>query len=261
MNAKWIGIVGSGILVQLCFIVGAAESAEKHRDMEGNPQDSANRVTWAIVLHGGAGNVRRDLPQESVQAYRAALKDALRRGRQMLERGSTSLEAVEAVLRVMEDNPLFNAGRGAVFTHDAKHELDASIMDGRTMACGAVAGVTTVKHPITLARLVMERTPHVMLAGPGADEFAGEIGVDRVANDYFSTEHRRQQLDEALEKEGRAQGTDPLKDSAVQRAGDVYGTVGCVALDLHGNLAAGTSTGGLTNKRHGRVGDSPIIGA
>jgi len=216
---------------------------------------------WAIVLHGGAGTMPKDQPQETIQAYRAALNDALQRGRNILVEGGSSLDAVENVIRTLEDHPLFNAGRGAVFTHDATHELDASIMDGRTLACGAVANVTTVKHPITLARLVMERTSHVLLAGPGADRFATEVGVDRVQNEYFSTENRRRQLDDAQQRQRVKKQADPLKDSSLQRNDERYGTVGCVALDRHGNLAAGTSTGGLTNKRAGRIGDSPVIGA
>lgn len=221
----------------------------------------AERIAWAIVLHGGAGTIREDPLRDANQQHRAALSETLQRGRSVLERGGTSLDAVETVVRALEDDPRFNAGRGSVFTHDGIHELDASIMEGRNLACGAVAGVRTVKHPVTLARLVMERTRHVMLSGAGADRFAATAGVELVANSYFSTDHRRRQLDEALEGERRAQPAHPLQDSAIRSEDQRYGTVGCVALDRNGDLAAATSTGGLTNKRHGRIGDSPIIGA
>ncbi len=220
-----------------------------------------NRPQWAIVLHGGAGTISRDQPQEVIQAHRAALRDALHRGISILEQGGTSLDAVEQVIRALEDAPVFNAGRGAVFTHEGTHELDASLMDGRTLACGAVANVTTIRHPIAAARLVMERTRHVLLAGPGADQFAARMGLEPVPNEFFSTDARRRQLQRAQQREREQLQADPLEDSA-RRFGDRrYGTVGCVALDGQGNLAAGTSTGGLTNKRAGRIGDSPIIGA
>jgi L-asparaginase / beta-aspartyl-peptidase len=204
-----------------------------------------SRPNWAIVLHAGAGNFSRDQLQESGEPHRAALMMALKRGRRILQsEQGTSLTAVEIVVRALEDCPWFNAGRGSVFTHEGLHELDASIMDGRTLACGAVANTRVAQHPITLARRVMEQTPHVMLAGAGADAFAAGSRVRLVPNSYFSTPYRRRQWEDALSS-----------------TSDKFGTVGCVALDRHGNLAAGTSTGGLTNKRPGRVGDSPIIGA
>lgn len=217
---------------------------------------------WAIVIHGGAGTIRKDRPAEDLQLHRQSLEAALNAGRQILNQGGSALDAVTSTIRMMENAPVFNAGRGAVFTHDGHHELDASIMDGRTLACGAVAGVRTVKNPILAARLVMEKTRHVMLVGPGADQFAKEMNLELVPQDYFSTEARRQQLERAIEKERQSGAADPLDDSGGESAkGDKFGTVGCVALDVQGNLAAGTSTGGLTNKRHGRIGDSPIIGA
>ena len=284
MRFRWIGWLGGGILLWLSALAVSAELPSGRmdamsRDVDSPPSSAdgetvtmsnsggttqflpAARPDWAIVLHGGAGTISRDQPQQSIQAHRAALKDALQRGCRILDQSGSSLDAVEQVLRVLEDHPLFNAGRGAVFTHEGTHELDASVMDGRTLACGAVANVTTAKHPISLARLVMERTRHVLLAGPGADRFAVEMGIDVVPNEYFSTDHRRQQLDEAQQRQREQQQVDPLKDSAARSADQRYGTVGCVALDRHGNLAAGTSTGGLTNKRAGRIGDSPIIGA
>lgn len=223
--------------------------------------DATTRPRWAIVLHGGAGTIPRDQPQEAIQAHRAALRDALRRGVGILEQGGTSLDAVEQVIRALEDAPMFNAGRGSVFTHAGTHELDASLMDGRTLQCGAVASVTTVRYPISAARLVMEETRHVLLAGPGADQFAAQMGLEPVLNEFFSTDSRRQQLQRAQQRERDQQLPDPLKDSAIRSGDQCYGTVGCVALDSNGNLAAGTSTGGLTNKRAGRIGDSPIIGA
>jgi beta-aspartyl-peptidase (threonine type) len=201
---------------------------------------------WAIAVQAGAGTIPRDMPEERVRLYLERLELALRTGVAVLESGGTSLDAVEQVLRQIEDDPLFNAGRGAVFNHDGGHELDASVMDGSSLACGAVAGVHTVKNPISLARLVMEQSPHVLLSGDGAERFADETGVERVDQEYFFTERRWRALQEALER-----GTAP----------PATGTAGATALDRHGNLAAGTSTGGLTNKWAGRIGDSPIVGA
>lgn len=184
--------------------------------------------------------------EEARQEYENALRAALELGKKLLEEGTPGLDVVEQVISAMEDDPHFNAGKGAVFTHEGKNELDASIMDGRTLACGAVTGVTTVKHPIQLARLVMEKSRHVLFSGAGAEKFADEVGVERVDPEYFYTERRYRQLQEALAKAKEARET---------------GTVGVVVLDKQGNLAAGTSTGGMTDKRFGRVGDSPIVGA
>lgn len=196
-----------------------------------------------LVIHGGAGAMpRASMTAAKEKAYRAGLETALDAGYAILERGGTSLDAVVEVVRILEDDPQFNAGRGAVLNHLGLAELDASLMDGRTLAAGAVAGVAHVKNPILLARLVMEKSPHVMLIGAGAEEFALENGVDLVPNAYFHTEHRKRQLEQVQKK---------------QRTG----TVGAVALDRNGNLAAATSTGGMEDKRFGRVGDSPIIGA
>lgn len=214
------------------------------------------RMKWAIVLHGGAGTPPSDSTPEQDKAWREGLKEALDAGKTILEKGGSSLDAVEATVRELEDNPLFNAGKGAVFNSAGGHELDASIMDGRTLDGGGVASVTTVKNPISLARLVMEKTRHVLLAGEGAETFASEEKVDRVSNESFSTEARRKSWERARAKEAEenAQRVPPPSDSQ-------YGTVGCVALDEKGNIAAATSTGGLTNKKFGRVGDSPILGA
>jgi beta-aspartyl-peptidase (threonine type) len=211
------------------------------------PSAPAERPAWALAIHGGAGAPGRDMPEERRRAYVTALSALLEEGRVRLERGDRALDVVEALVARMEDDPLFNAGRGAVFTADATHELDAAIMDGATLAGAGVAGLTTVRHPVALARLVMEKTSHVLLVGPGAERFADETGVERVANEWFSTPERR----EALEK-ARA-------EAAAKAASK--GTVGAVALDRAGHLAAATSTGGMTNKRPGRVGDVPILGA
>jgi beta-aspartyl-peptidase (threonine type) len=206
---------------------------------------------WVLAIHGGAGVINRgDLTPEKEAAYRAGLAAALEAGSKVLRGGGSSLDAVEATLRVLEDDPIFNAGRGAVFTAQGRNELDASIMDGRTRAAGAVTGVTRTKNPISLARAVMERSPHVMLAGDGADAFSREQGLEQVDPSYFRTEERWQQL-EAWRKE-HSSAIDPTHR---------FGTVGAVALDTQGHLAAGTSTGGLTGKQWGRVGDSPVIGA
>ena len=199
-------------------------------------------VEFSIAIHGGAGTItRKNMTPGKENAYRSKLKETLNVGYSILNKGGTSLDAVEATIRIMENSELFNAGKGAVFTNAGTNELDASIMDGRNLKAGAVARVKTVKNPISAARKVMEETWHVMLSGDGADKFAKEQGLDIVDPSYFYTQRR----------------WDSLKKIQVEK----HGTVGCVALDKHGNLAAGTSTGGLTNKRWGRVGDSPIIGA
>ena len=205
----------------------------------------------AIGIHGGAGSIPRHLLTQSEEKhYRAGLESALDAGYAVLERGGSSLDAVSTAVRLLEDDPLFNAGRGAALTRDGAVELDAAIMDGRQQRAGAVACVRNVKNPIELARRVMEATRHVLLVGAGAEEFAAEEGFTPVPNTYFQTEERRQQL-EATQK--------GLCTSEL--VGSPQGTVGAVALDSNGNLAAATSTGGMTNKRAGRVGDSPLIGA
>jgi beta-aspartyl-peptidase (threonine type) len=208
----------------------------------------------SIAIHGGAGVIgRASMTAENERAYRADLERALDAGYGVLEKGGSSLDAVVAAVRILEDSPYFNAGKGAVFSHAGINELDAAIMDGATQKAGAVAGVRHVKNPIDLARLVMERTPHVLLTGEGAEEFALEQGVELVPGSYFYTERRWKQLEEAQKSERTASVSN--EDIAY------FGTVGAVARDKGGNLAAATSTGGMTNKRWGRVGDSPIIGA
>jgi beta-aspartyl-peptidase (threonine type) len=209
-----------------------------------------------LVIHGGAGVERAGMTPQSEDKARAALELALRHGYGELRAGKTATDAVTAALTVLEDDPLFNAGRGAVFSHDGRNELDASIMDGATLAAGAVAGVHRIRNPILLARAVMERSPHVMMVGEGAEKFAAEQGFQFADPAYFRTEKRWQELQKALK--GDADG---VKLSARVAALKHFGTVGAVARDSQGRLAAGTSTGGMTDKRYGRVGDSPIIGA
>ncbi|MBX3703366.1 MAG: isoaspartyl peptidase/L-asparaginase [Steroidobacteraceae bacterium] len=207
----------------------------------------------AIAIHGGAGVISRaSMSPENERAYRADLERALDAGYGILEQGGSSLDAIVTAVKILEDSPYFNAGKGAVFSHSGINELDAAIMDGATQKAGAVAGVKHVRNPIELARMVMERTPHVLLAGEGAEEFALEQGVTLVPGSYFHTERRWKQLEEAQRQDRVADAT---------RDTDYFGTVGAVARDRHGNLAAATSTGGMTNKRWGRIGDSPIIGA
>jgi L-asparaginase / beta-aspartyl-peptidase len=209
--------------------------------------DPQRQIEFALVIHGGAGNITRDsISPELDAAYRKALTDALQAGYQILEKGGSSLEAVETAIRIMEDDSLFNAGRGAVFTAEGTNELDAAIMDGQTLNAGAIAGVKRITNPITLARLVMEDSRHVMMAREGAETFGEQYGIETVPEEYFYTERRWRALQRVREREAEP---------------DNIGTVGAVALDKAGNLAAGTSTGGRTNKRFGRIGDVPVIGA
>lgn len=215
-----------------------------------------------LVIHGGAGVIERaSMSSEREAEYRARLTEALNAGYAVLDRGGPALEAVTAAINIMEDSPLFNAGKGAVFNADGICELDASIMDGRTQAAGAIAGVHHIKNPINLARDVMLKSPHVMMAGAGAEKFAQSLGYELVPNEYFQTDWRREQLKkaQAKEKDGKERTAAVPADYFTRTLR--WGTVGCVALDKAGNLAAGTSTGGMTNKKFGRVGDAPVIGA
>lgn len=227
---------------------------------------------WALVVHGGAGVIEREsMDAETDAAYRAAMNRALQTGAAVLSEGGSALDAVEAVIREMEDDPLFNAGRGAVFSAAGLNELDAAIMDGETLNAGAIAGVTRIQHPISLARLVMEESRHLMFTGDGAETFAEEQGMAFVDPAWFFTERRWQALERALASQGlpippRPEGApepEPVDHTELDRLDREhrFGTVGVVVLDGNGNIAAGTSTGGLTAKRWGRVGDSPIIGA
>ncbi|MEL1251837.1 isoaspartyl peptidase/L-asparaginase family protein [Aurantiacibacter gilvus] len=210
---------------------------------------------WRLVIHGGAGTIAREnMTPERDAEIRAALASALETGSVVLAAGGSALDAVEATIRVLEDDPNFNAGRGAVFTVEGRNELDSSIMDGRTRDTGAVAGVTATRHPITLARAVMEDSPHVMMASGGADTFSLEQGLEQAPPEWFYTQERYDQLQRFLARD--------LSDAGDLAGADFkFGTVGAVAIDMEGNLAAGTSTGGTTGKLYGRVGDSPVIGA
>ncbi len=223
----------------------------------------------AIVIHGGAGTItRKNMSAEMEKAYREGLFTALQKGYAVLKNGGSSLDAVEAAVMEMENNPLFNAGKGAVFTHEGKNEMDAAIMNGANLAAGAIAGVSTIRNPIRTARKVMENSEHVMLTGKGAEEFAASQGEAIVDPSYFYTEKRWEGLQRALKAEkteldhaDTVRKTSPKTGYLIFDEGKKFGTVGAVALDKQGNLAAATSTGGMTNKRWNRVGDAPIIGA
>jgi L-asparaginase / beta-aspartyl-peptidase len=222
------------IILLVQFSIGAGECSAQQKTGK-----------YTIVIHGGAGTISKDLPDDIKKAYTDALAHALKIGQDILAKGGKSIDAVEAVIQYFETDPKFNAGIGAVFTSDGKHELDACVMEGQDLSTGAVAGVEHIAHPIELARLVMEKTPHVLFAGEGADQLGKKFGLKWVPNSYFDTPSRK----EAWEK------------WKARMDKEKHGTVGCVCLDEYGNIAAGTSTGGLTGKMPGRVGDSPICGA
>ncbi|MBS0856774.1 MULTISPECIES: isoaspartyl peptidase/L-asparaginase [unclassified Tatumella] len=218
----------------------------------------------AIVIHGGAGTITRSaLSPEKEQQYRQALQEIITAGQDILTAGGSATDAVTEAVRLLEECPLFNAGKGSVFTHQGTHELDACLMDGRTRQAGAVAAVSRVRNPVLAAKAVLEHSPHVLLAGPGADDFAAAQGLEMVSKDFYSTAERFAQLQQALQSDGilldhdaaALQGGDPIDPKSK------FGTVGAVALDAAGNLASATSTGGLTNKRAGRIGDTPLPGA
>ena len=233
------------ILIALLFVAASANAQEKH---------------IMLVMHGGAGTITRgSMTAEMETQYRDTLALALRTGQAVLMKGGTSVDAVEASIHILEDSPLFNAGKGAVFTHEGKNEMDAAIMEGKTKMAGAVAGVTIIRNPISAARAVMEKSPHVMMTGRGAELFATKMGLEIVDPSYFWTERRWKGLQQELIKEQQRQAN---PHAEIKSDDDTrHGTVGAVALDVNGNLAAGTSTGGTTNKQYGRIGDSPIIGA
>ncbi len=218
-------------------------------------ENNAKEPVFGLVIHGGAGTIKREnLDFETEEKIRQKLKEALKAGYKVLENNGTAVDAVEAAINVLEDSPLFNAGRGAVFTNSETNELDCSIMDGKTLNAGAAAGVRHVKNPISLAKLIMKKSNHVMLSGMGAEEFARRNGLAMMPDNYFATEKRLKQLKKLKNKK-----ISYLQDKANEN--HKFGTVGAVALDKEGNIAAGTSTGGMTNKKFGRIGDSPIIGA
>lgn len=218
----------------------------------------SDKPKTALAIHGGAGTLERSaMTPEKEAAYSEALRCALLAGDEVLQHGGDALSAVEFAVRSLEDCPLFNAGRGAVFTHSKTHELDAAIMDGKTLGAGAVAGISGIANPIQLARAVMEKSNHVLLAGKGALDFATSLGFETKPDDYFFTEFRYNQLMQVIHEEGSFLDHSVSGDSNEKK----FGTVGAVALDVHGNLAAATSTGGMTNKRFGRIGDTPLIGS
>jgi len=224
----------------------------------------AKNVPFAIAIHGGAGTIEKArFTPEKEAAYRAKLTESVEAGYAILEKGGTSLDALTAAINILENSPFFNAGKGAVYTHDETHEMDASIMDGKNRQAGAVAGVKHIENPINLARLVMDESVHVMLSGDGAETFAKSQGVGLVDNTIFDTDHRYKSLQRAKAKMEKAKQQNKDYQAAHQSLEVEYkvGTVGAVALDKFGNIAAGTSTGGMTNKRYGRIGDSPVIGA
>lgn len=229
-------------------------------------QVSAQQKKYVMVIHGGAGTIlKKNMSPEKEAAYIAALTKALNAGYAEIKAGKSSLDAVEATIHVLENDPHFNAGKGAVFTHDGRNELDAAIMDGKTLMAGSVAGVTTIKNPISAARAVMEKSEHVMMVGAGADQFAKEVGLEIVDPKYFWTKERWDGLQQAIKEDSTKavldHGSKKSELFGIKNHDYKFGTVGCVALDKSGNLAAGTSTGGMTNKKYGRVGDAPIIGA
>ena len=254
-----------------CMLMGAAVLMTAQTTIPAQAPQNARR--WSIVVHGGAGVIERSqLGPEGDKAYREGLRRAIEAGTAVLDKNGSALDAVEAAIHVLEDDPHFNAGHGAVFTREGKNEMDSAIMDGSNLMAGAVAGAQHTRHPISAARAVMEKSPHVMIAGPGADAFAKSVGLEQEPASYFFTESRWQSLVKQLTKEGKPI---PPRPEGVPASGPVipvaqleespdthmYGTVGVVALDRHGNVAAGTSTGGMQGKIPGRVGDSPIIGA
>ena len=241
-------LIGIFFIANCLFLIAQSEVDQA----KVNTLTSSNNNTWVLVIHGGAGGMQKGtMPPEEEKAYMQKLDEALHTGSAILQNGGSSLDAVETVVRFMEDCPLFNAGKGAVLNDEGKAELDASIMDGKSLKAGAVAGVTTIKNPISAARKVMENSRHVMLIDGGAEVFAKQQGLEIVDPAYFITEKVRKNWEKSKQMK-QNEGKDKDKKQ---------GTVGAVALDQNGNLAAATSTGGMMNKMHGRVGDSPIIGA
>jgi len=248
-------------LLCVVLLILSCENDKKAAKNGPDPSEKSeeNASTFGIVIHGGAGTILKENMSDSLEdAYKAKLEEAIRVGHDILANGGSAMEAVTKTINVMEDSPLFNAGKGAVFTHEETNELDASVMDGATLNAGAVAGVTRIKNPIDLALEVMNNSPHVMLSGKGAEVFAAERGFELVDPMYFYTERRFQSLQNVKKRESENK-ISVIEDPFIKNS--KFGTVGCAALDKNGNLAAGTSTGGMTNKRWNRIGDAPIIGA
>jgi beta-aspartyl-peptidase (threonine type) len=251
------------LVLFLCFTCKNETGSKQNPKAENTTEKTSEKPEFAIIIHGGAGTIlKKNMTPEKEAAYSAKLEEAIRVGYEVLKNGGSSLDAVTKTINIMEDSPLFNAGKGAVFTNAETNELDASIMDGKTLNAGASAGTTNVKYPIDLARAIMDKSQHVMMAGSGAEKFAKEQGLEIVDPTYFYTERRFNSLHNAKKREQVELDHD---DKTAFYDGDIkdykFGTVGCAALDKDGNLAAGTSTGGMTNKRWGRVGDAPIIGS
>lgn len=249
INSKSIGII---LLFILLLTITSCSKSEENKIKQNKK--------FGLVIHGGAGNINRDnISEENIKKYKQKLNEALSKGYKILENGGKSLDAVEAVIVVLENSPLFNAGKGAVFTNAGTNELDAAIMDGSNLNAGTVAGITKVKNPIKLARAVMEKSEHVMMIGRGAEQFAMVQNLEIVNPKYFYTERRWKSLQKIKENEKKENSKEEsyLNENSFKK----FGTVGCVALDKMGNLSAATSTGGMTNKKYGRVGDVPIIGA
>lgn len=258
-----------------CLLMSSCDQASNKDSTDVSPtpriREGLYTQTFGLVIHGGAGTIKKENRSDSLEVlYKAKLTEAITTGHQILEKGGSSMEAVTACIRIMEDSPLFNAGKGAVFTHEGTNELDASVMDGKTLNAGAVAGVKRIKNPINLAVEVMNNSKHVLLSREGAEEFAQKRGFELVNPTYFYTQKRYQSLQRAIkgaQVELEHNGMDKKTSALDKGYQDIFirdtkfGTVGCIALDKEGNLAAGTSTGGMTNKRWNRIGDSPIIGA
>ena len=244
------------ILSFLIAIFFLSCQSKENNSVTNDKNEVSKPLAYAIAIHGGAGTIlKKNMTPEKEQNYLQALEQALATGEQMLKDGADGLDVIETVIMQLENNPLFNAGKGAVYNHEGKNELDASIMEGKMMNAGAVGGVTILKNPIKTARAVMEQTKHVLLVGKGAEQFAKEIGHEIVSPNYFHNQRRLDALERAKAKE-KATGSIDIQGEDFK-----FGTVGCAVLDKNGNLAAGTSTGGMTNKKWNRIGDSPIIGA
>lgn len=245
------------ILAVLSSIISCDQNQVETLDVS----NATSKQSFGLVIHGGAGTILKENMSDSLEtAYRLKLEEAIKKGHKILENGGTSMAAVTAAINIMENSPLFNAGKGAVFTNHETNELDASVMNGQTLNAGAVSGVTNVKNPINLAVAVMDKSEHVMLSGKGAEKFAQEQGIEQVDPSYFYTERRFKSLQRVKEQEKMTTKKIALVEDPYIKS-TKFGTVGCAALDKHGNLAAGTSTGGMTNKRYNRIGDAPIIGA
>ncbi|MEJ7693822.1 isoaspartyl peptidase/L-asparaginase [Daejeonella sp.] len=254
---KRIKLLGA---VLLCTIIAACNQTDSAKTAS-NESDTK----YVLVIHGGAGTILKSkMTPEKEAAYTAALTKALETGYAAIKSGKTSLDAVEATIHILEDSPLFNAGKGAVFTNEGKNEMDAAIMDGSNLMAGSVAGVTVIRNPISAARAVMEKSEHVMMAGAGAEKFAKQAGLEIVDPSYFFTQDRWDGLQKAIKEDSTKSlldhGNKKTYKLGTENKDYKFGTVGCVALDNKGNLAAGTSTGGMTNKKYGRIGDAPIIG-